>query len=67
MIRIYASFHGQEFPQAVNFIAIEPSAVGQRRRDQSELLESNDRPNQNGLLFWASNALKSSAETPKKA
>ncbi|MDB4413461.1 sel1 repeat family protein, partial [Pirellulaceae bacterium] len=67
VIRIYAPFLDQEFPQVVNFITIEPTVAGQQRRDQSELLTSNVRPNQQGLLFWASNTLKSTVKTPKSA
>jgi hypothetical protein len=53
LIRIYAPYLGQEFPRVVNFVSIEPSVVGQRGRDQSELQFSRDQPGKRGLAFWA--------------
>jgi hypothetical protein len=59
LIRVYAPFLGQEYPRVLNFISIEPSVVGQRGRDQSELQMSRDRAGKRGLSFWVTNQLES--------
>ena len=57
LIRIYAPYLKQEYPQVVNFLSIEPSVQGRAGRGQSELEASRDRPGQRGLTFWASNRM----------
>ena len=66
LIRIYAPYLGQEFPRVINFVSIEPSVVGQRGRDQSELQMSRDQPGKRGLTFWATDENDSprTTETP---
>ncbi len=66
-IRIYTPYLDQEYPQFVNRITIEPRVAGQRGRDLSELQKSKVRPNQQGLVFWASNSRVSTPEEGKTA
>jgi hypothetical protein len=59
LIRIYAPYLGAPQGRPVNFLSIEPSAKGQKGRDQSELQQSRVRPGEQGLSFYASNRLDS--------
>lgn len=59
LIRIYAPYLGAPQGRPINYLSIEPTAKGQKGRDQSELQQSRVRPGKQGLSFYASNQLDS--------
>lgn len=57
LMRVYMPHFGQPYPHRINFISVEPMAMGQRGRDQSELAHSKIR-DARGLRFVATDSLE---------